>query len=207
MLHRLAWCLPVGLVLACTGDTPLPPCTQGGDCASGACEAGVCVDPPTCTDGRKNGDESDLDCGGSCAAGGGSTCATGKACTNGDDCQSGQCEAKVCAPVLCKNGRLDPGESDVDCGQACGPCANGKKCQAASDCTSLSCDATVCGIPDCTNGVQDGRETGNDCGGPCTDTPRPAECKNTCKACEVGSACTLPRDCASRRCINNTCAP
>jgi hypothetical protein len=202
-----AWAAPICLVLACSGNASTPPCAQGADCLSGACEQGVCVDPPTCTDGRKNGDESDVDCGGSCPNSGGVACAVGKACTQAPDCLSGLCEAKVCAAPLCKNGRLDPGETDLDCGQACSPCQNGKKCQGAVDCASLSCDAGVCAIPDCTNGVQDGRETGPDCGGPCTATPRPPECKNTCKACEAGFACEGPRDCVTGRCINNTCAP
>lgn len=207
MVRLLPWAVPICLVLACGSNATNPPCGQGTDCASGACEAGVCVDPPTCTDGRKNGDESDVDCGGSCAAGAGATCATGKGCASGPDCKSGLCEGNLCAPPLCSNGRLDPGETDVDCGQACTPCANGKKCEGAADCASLSCDAGLCGIADCTNGVQDGKETGADCGGPCTATPRPPECKNTCKACEVGLGCNVPRDCLKGRCINNTCAP
>ncbi len=207
MLRLFPWAVPVCLVLAC-GSTPAsPPCSQGGDCLSGACEGGICVDPPTCNDGRKNGEESDVDCGAFCLASGGVTCATGKACAHGGDCQSGLCEAKVCAAPLCKNGRVDPSESDVDCGEACAPCENGKKCRGAVDCASLSCDAGVCAIADCTNGVQDGKETGADCGGPCTVKPRPAECKNTCKPCEAGLGCESPRDCATGRCINNTCAP
>lgn len=49
--------------------------------------------PPTtppgspCTDGIKNGDETDVDCGGSCPR-----CAAGKSCQTRDDCQSAICE-------------------------------------------------------------------------------------------------------------------
>jgi hypothetical protein len=42
---------------------------------------------PTCTDGSKNGDETDVDCGGSCPR-----CAAGKACLRRDDCESAICE-------------------------------------------------------------------------------------------------------------------
>jgi YVTN family beta-propeller protein len=47
---------------------------------------------PTCTDGAKNGSETDVDCGGSCA----SDCANGKACGVNADCVSGSCAAGTC---------------------------------------------------------------------------------------------------------------
>jgi hypothetical protein len=40
-------------------------CKVGSDCESGVCWAGTC-EPPKCTDGIKNGDEDDWDCGGTC---------------------------------------------------------------------------------------------------------------------------------------------
>ncbi|HEY8379348.1 MAG TPA: fibrinogen-like YCDxxxxGGGW domain-containing protein, partial [Nannocystis sp.] len=46
----------------------------------------------TCLDAKKNGDESDVDCGGSCGK-----CGLGKVCGDGDDCSSGYCNAAVCA--------------------------------------------------------------------------------------------------------------
>jgi cellulase/cellobiase CelA1 len=49
---------------------------------------------PTCTDGAKNGSETDIDCGGSCSA----DCANGRACTSSSDCVSTQCVAGVCQP-------------------------------------------------------------------------------------------------------------
>jgi len=58
-------------------------CTIGGICAGAKCV--------TCTDGLKNTDESDIDCGGRCA-----NCAAGRACNGDDDCASGVCSAKVC---------------------------------------------------------------------------------------------------------------
>lgn len=47
-----------------------------------------------CTNGVKDGNESDTDCGGSCAA-----CDDGKQCTTSSDCQSMVCSAGVCAPI------------------------------------------------------------------------------------------------------------
>jgi hypothetical protein len=50
---------------------------------------------PTCTDGIKNGTESDVDCGGSCGA----TCATGKKCGSASHCLSKICTAGLCQAV------------------------------------------------------------------------------------------------------------
>jgi hypothetical protein len=47
--------------------------------------------PPTCTDGLKNGDETDVDCGGSCPR-----CAIGRACTGNNDCLGALCIASTC---------------------------------------------------------------------------------------------------------------
>jgi beta-glucosidase-like glycosyl hydrolase len=50
---------------------------------------------PTCTDGVKNGSETDVDCGGSCP----SKCANGKLCAINADCQSNNCVAGTCQAV------------------------------------------------------------------------------------------------------------
>ena len=65
-------------------------CDTGADCSSGVCSAGVCQ-PPSCSDGLQNGDESDVDCGGSCPA-----CPIGGSCVIGGDCTTGICEGSVC---------------------------------------------------------------------------------------------------------------
>lgn len=72
-------------------------CTEDANCsaiAGAVCDVpnGVCI---SCTDGVKNGSESDVDCGGSCAT----KCAGGKACTKGGDCENGICEAGICSSV------------------------------------------------------------------------------------------------------------
>jgi hypothetical protein len=43
--------------------------------------------PPPCQDGAKNGDETDIDCGGSCST----KCAEGQFCNDNDDCSSNSC--------------------------------------------------------------------------------------------------------------------
>jgi hypothetical protein len=49
---------------------------------------------PTCTDGVKNGNETDVDCGGSCLPS--KQCGNGLMCNNGPDCTSGVCKTNLC---------------------------------------------------------------------------------------------------------------
>ena len=99
---------------------------------------------PACDDGLQNGDETDLDCGGSCAP-----CALGQACQQGSDCQSAVCEGGACAPApACDDGVQNGDESDLDCGGSCMPCPVGGACQSDDDCvgtcTDNLCDPVTC---------------------------------------------------------------
>src|SRR5262245_41234914 len=58
-------------------------CKKGTDCASQSCTNNAC-DVPACDDKIRNGDESDVDCGGKvCLA-----CDAGRMCSAGFDCAS-----------------------------------------------------------------------------------------------------------------------
>lgn len=100
-----------------------------------------------CSDLVKNGSETDVDCGGSCAT----KCGDAKRCATAADCASGVCTALTCTPTAggCSNGVKDGTESDVDCGGACSAkCAEGKACAVAADCVSGSiCSANRCAAP------------------------------------------------------------
>ena len=62
-------------------------------CSSKVCSSSTCQ-AATCSDAVKNGNETDVDCGGgTCAA-----CAAGKICAAPGDCASGVCTANVCQP-------------------------------------------------------------------------------------------------------------
>ena len=95
-------------------------CKFAGDCGSGVCQRGICVDA-SCTDQIKNGSETDLDCGGSCPK-----CDDKKGCRGGADCKSGVCTANLCAPPACSDKVQNGSETDVDCGGDCPPCAPGR---------------------------------------------------------------------------------
>lgn len=144
----------------------------------------------TCSDGIKNGTESDVDCGGSCGV-----CANLKACGGNTDCSSGVCKAGQCNAVSCMDGLKNGKETDVDCGGTdCTACAATKACAATTDCTSGVCTGNVCSAPSCTDGVKNGSETDQDCGGadcgPCADT----------------KTCAAKTDCTSGVCSGNVCS-
>lgn len=123
-------------------DTPNPPPPDAANSPSP--DAAVdSLPPPSCTDGIKNGTETAIDCGGSCAPA--RTCPNNQACSKAADCGSGVCTAGTCQAPTCNDGVLNGGETDVDCGGSCpGKCATGKKCTLASHCVSNICTAGIC---------------------------------------------------------------
>jgi hypothetical protein len=104
------------------GDTKT--CGDGGDCTSGVCTEGTCR-APTGVDGVKNGDESDVDCGGTNT--GAAKCSVGKACKVHADCDANACayngkcvSAKSCTTHLggdtCGVGEVgDPNAKHTSC--------------------------------------------------------------------------------------------
>jgi hypothetical protein len=147
----------------------------------------------TCTDGYQDGDETDVDCGGSCPR-----CADGKKCLVVGDCSDGVCSGapKTCQAPTCSDGVPNGEETDVDCGGApCDgagkACADGKKCMANADCANGNCfgSAPLQICVSCGDGSKDGDETDVDCGGSCTSAA------NGHKTCAVGKGCLVPADC------------
>ncbi len=71
-------------------------CDDGNDDETDSCTS-MCK-APACDDMAMNGDEIDVDCGGSCGP-----CGEGLACTEGKGCESGYCDMDSCAlPPNCK---------------------------------------------------------------------------------------------------------
>ncbi|AKT44040.1 hypothetical protein [Chondromyces crocatus] len=139
----------------------------------------------SCEDDRKNGGETDVDCGGPCAP-----CGTNRTCKEHEDCATGVCLVGVCERPSCSDGVQNGSETDVDCGgldEGCNYCANGRRCLVDDDCDSLICTNDVCD-DGCSDGILNGSEADIDCGEFC-----PLQCG-------PGQACYDDLDCASRLC-------
>ena len=107
------------------------------------CSDDACTRPlpaPSCFDRVRNGDETDVDCGGSCGA-----CAGGAACNEASDCTTRACDAGVCRAPSCSDAIRDGFEIDVDCGDGCAPCVDGAHCSDDVDCQSNHCGETIAG--------------------------------------------------------------
>jgi hypothetical protein len=208
----------------CGGATCPPcadcsPCVQASDCANGDCSGGICVTPvtcqknddcgckPLCRDGVRDGDESDVDCGGSCLP-----CVGTQTCRRDGDCATDQCHLGMCIPETCVDNLKDGEETDIDCGgPACFPCTGGwsghpwypPDLAVSVDMAppaDLTAPVDLVPPPDllpslnCNDGIQDGDEADVDCGG------------SRCPQCAVGRRCAAAGDCATRACVAGRCA-
>ncbi|MBN1503021.1 hypothetical protein JW930_05745 [Candidatus Woesearchaeota archaeon] len=122
----------------------------------------------SCSDGIKNQDETDSDCGGVCAAQN-KTCAIGKHCIRSSDCSSNYCRpfSFVCAVPSCTDNIQNQGEEGVDCGgpcSSCGTCSDSIKNQEEE---GVDCGGPCGPCVSCSDGIQNQGEEGVDCGGPC----------------------------------------
>ncbi|HEY8075271.1 MAG TPA: hypothetical protein VIF62_14200, partial [Labilithrix sp.] len=168
-------------------STPMPPpCTGPADCNGGVCQAGGCR-PASCGDATKDGDETDVDCGGSCAP-----CADTKACAVAKDCTSGVCTGGVCQAPNDHDGVKNGDETGVDCGgTATNKCPAGQGCNADVDCDKVKCNTMthVCMSATHSDGIQNDGESDVDCGGTTGAMP-----------CDVGQGCNVDGDCNAVRC-------
>ncbi len=231
---------------SCTACDVNKKCKIDLDCKSNKCAGNICVAVTctkdeecngvghscdtvlgkcsTCLDNKKNGEETDVDCGGPCK----SKCSLHQGCKENSDCQSDICgPTGTCEPTLCQNnndcdvanaetcddgvcischdGEKNGNETDVDCGGICNKCSVGKSCKDNSDCDSgLKCtenrcaDGTVEPVIDpevvCSDGIKNYEETAIDCGG------------NLCPQCSAEKECKVDSDCQSWSCKGGLCA-
>ena len=154
---------------------------------------------PNCGDNLQNGQESDVDCGGSQCG----QCADGKRCKINGDCQANSCIGGLCGKPMqasCQDGAKNGGETDTDCGGLdCPQCAEGLRCVNNSDCQTGRCAGGRCAppvmMPNCFDGLLNGAETDVDCGGA------------QCGKCANGQRCKVANDCTSANCAAGRCAP
>jgi hypothetical protein len=176
-----------GHIVCAQNYTPVIETCNGKD---DDCNGKIDDGPFCCPNLIKDGNETDVDCGGSCVP-----CAANLKCVQDVDCQSLICKMNICQPAACNDFVKNGLETDIDCG---GPiclarCNVGQTCKTPGDCTSNVCVSNVCVIPKCSDGVKNGNETDVDCGGP------------SCAPCAGGLACLVNADCASSICAGGIC--
>ena len=119
----------------------------GASASAGA--AGAEASLAKCDDSERNGDETDVDCGGRTCA----RCLAGGTCAMGTDCQSAICTNVVCQPPSCTDLALNGDETDLNCGGSCPPCAQGRNCSVDADCATANCTAGLCESRTCADGI------------------------------------------------------
>ena len=144
-------------IAACTGSGSRPPTFEDRDggysggpslneagTSSEAGDGDGGVVPESCTNTVKDGNETDVDCGGNVCG----KCIDGKSCIAATDCAGGACLSQKCATPACTNKETDGDETDTDCGGSiCARCTIGKRCLQASDCVSGACGNNLCRCP------------------------------------------------------------
>lgn len=143
----------------CGGECPNR-CVIGKRCqGDDDCESGYCTGSPkacaasSCADKLRNGDESDVDCGGEVCA----PCGLDQKCRGAADCASNSCTNLVCVKPSCTNQAQDGKETGIDCGgpcsneplpaecaNLCAKCGAGQGCQVPDDCKSIQCINNLC---------------------------------------------------------------
>lgn len=146
-----------------------------------------------CDDGVRNGNESDVDCGGRCEP-----CLVGAACRTGGDCTSEQCVDAVCCESACLG--VCRACSEDRTGEANGTCANvltgsdpDSECSGSYVCQDGACES-------CADGLQNGEESWIDCGGECS------ACGEICTNGVDDDGNNLV-DCEDPSCDSFTCVP
>jgi hypothetical protein len=186
----------------CADGLKTCPATSNNCCVAPlVCRDGQCVNH--CQSGRKDRDETDVDCGGDLCP----KCGPLKRCAFDTDCESGHCDdafrcSECTTDEQCPIAGL-PASFEFCVDHQC------KQCRLHTDCDDrFLCESNRC-IPHCDNGRFDptGTETDVDCGGICP------------KKCRAGQRCKVNFDCASnfchpteRRCLrscerNTECPP
>lgn len=106
----------------------------------GGCNEDNECQPAACDDGVQNGDESDLDCGGSCPG-----CSLTDGCYEDGDCESMICDRSADAPigecVSCSDGKRNGSELGLDCGGSdCELCQPDAPCIDDRGCVNYLCN-------------------------------------------------------------------
>ncbi len=199
----------------CDGAGECVECVDDAMCdvAGEVCAQGECV-PAHCVNDTLDGDESDVDCGGSCPG-----CPNGDDCNVPGDCRSNVCVNNVCEPCVehgqcpqgmycdpttqnCRN-KLDDGE-DCSGSAVCqsGFCPDGVCCETACQETCMSCrELATAELNGLCRPVKAGTDPFGDCAAP--------QCQGddlVTSSCDGSGACATDADnCALYVCAADAC--
>ncbi|MBI4704120.1 MAG: SBBP repeat-containing protein, partial [Deltaproteobacteria bacterium] len=156
-------CKGVGDEQWCDGQGECVQCNHGSQCDSQICDKSKCV-PAPCQNGQKDGEESDVDCGGADCA----PCLDGKKCSKAADCASGFCDAGKCTAKKAK----------------------GDGCDDAAQCLSGNCADDVCCDKPCAGPCEAcAKKLGASKNGTCTPLPEDTECRAPAGDCDLTENC------------------
>ncbi|WP_441289510.1 hypothetical protein ACSRUE_01795 [Sorangium sp. KYC3313] len=172
----------------------LPKATSDAEACNGEddnCDGQVDEGPFCCPDNALDGNESDIDCGGSCLE----KCEVGEMCRDDVDCKTSICAGTRCQP---KKGLGEPCDADVKCEST--HCVDGVCCDAECSALCYACTTSLRGIG------QDGvcgpiasdRDPDEEC-----NSQAPATCGNT-GFCNGAGACQQHP--ATTACREATCS-
>jgi hypothetical protein len=127
-----------------------------------------------CGNGLKDGDETDIDCGGAACG----TCLSGRTCAANADCLSGECAAGRCTCIPLTACPATACGVIRHCGQEldCGACASGV-CYENQCCAPRKCKADECGV------ISDGCGATLRCGDESCCKPRSCEHPSLAQRC------------------------
>ncbi|MDP4012134.1 MAG: hypothetical protein Q8R00_00815 [Candidatus Nanoarchaeia archaeon] len=144
----------------------------------------ICSLPLHCSDNALDGDESDVDCGGSCSPCPNPNYPGTDSCWTNSDCASNYCFFNTQTTSVRQAAGIQPGQTmypSLFYTQYQGVC------QIQSPAPTTTATAT------CTDGIKNQQESDVDCGG-------------SCSPCLIGKSCTVTTDCVtSATCINALC--
>lgn len=159
--------------------------------------------PATCDDRIRNGQESDIDCGGpQCAP-----CPAHKHCRDAQDCRSRLCSVGRCLASACTDKIRNDQETDIDCGgPTCPSCGGGSVCADHRDCRSGECRGGRCTAEACNQDLDcahlnSGCSIGRCDQGRYTCSAYPT---NEGQACDSGRACVDNERCQEGECQGGT---
>ena len=214
-------------------------CNAGSDCVSGVCASNVCEGrsafpdiglptngsfiAPSCIDGARNQDETDVDCGGETCP----KCVDSSVCSDASDCVSGVCSSNVCqgellmplhglanslffqhphAMIVSETETRQMSTVEVEHARnvstpksalllrtVSAECAHQTNARVRAQSKTVGLRNSSSAAPTCSDGVRNQDETDVDCGG------------QKCSRCSIGKACLTAADCSSIQCKSMLC--